>query len=36
MDSIPIIKPFLGKEEADMVMETINDNWITGGRCSDS
>jgi perosamine synthetase len=32
MEYIPIIKPYLGKEEADLLMETIKDNWITGGK----
>jgi perosamine synthetase len=32
MDYIPIIKPYLGKEESDLLMETIHDNWITGGK----
>jgi perosamine synthetase len=32
MENIPIIKPFLGQEEADLVLETIRDNWITGGK----
>jgi perosamine synthetase len=32
MDKIPIIRPFLGKEESDLLLETITDNWITGGK----
>ena len=32
MDFIPIIKPYIGQEEADLLMETIKDNWITGGK----
>jgi perosamine synthetase len=32
MDYIPIIKPYVGKEESDLLLETIKDNWITGGK----
>ena len=31
MQIIPIIKPCLGQHEADLLLETIRDNWITGG-----
>ena len=32
MNYIPIAKPYIGKEESDLVLETIRDNWITGGK----
>jgi perosamine synthetase len=32
MDYIPIAKPYLGQEESDLLLETIRDNWITGGK----
>ncbi len=32
MDYIPIIKPYLGQEESDLLLETIKDGWITGGE----
>ncbi len=32
MDRIPIIKPYLGQEEIDLVLECFRDNWITGGK----
>jgi perosamine synthetase len=32
MDYIPVFKPYLGKEESDLLLETIRDNWITGGK----
>jgi perosamine synthetase len=32
MEYIPIIKPYLGQEESELLLETIKDNWITGGK----
>jgi perosamine synthetase len=31
-ENIPIIKPYLGGEEKRLALETISDNWITGGK----
>lgn len=32
MKFIPVYKPYLGRDEANLLQETITDNWITGGK----